>query len=57
MEHNVFKYCFRNENFNFYSTTLRGTEKQRPLWRRGVETVNNGEIVGKVYVEKHFSKR
>jgi putative endopeptidase len=26
-----------NENFNFYGTTLRGTEKQ--LWRR-VETVN-----------------
>jgi hypothetical protein len=26
------------ENFNFYSTTLRGTEKQNSL-RRGVETV------------------
>jgi putative endopeptidase len=49
--------ALENENFNFYSTTLRGTEKQRPLWRRGVETVNKnlGEIVGKVYVEKHFS--
>ena len=46
-----------SENFNFYGTTLSGTEKQRPLWRRGVETVNKnlGEIVGKVYVEKHFS--
>ena len=46
-----------NENFNFYGTTLSGTEKQGPLWRRGVETVNKnlGEIVGKVYVEKHFS--
>jgi predicted metalloendopeptidase len=32
--------ALENENFNFYSTTLRGTEKQRPLWRRGVETVN-----------------
>ena len=49
--------ALENENFNFYGTTLRGTEKQRPLWRRGVETVNKnlGEIVGKVYVEKHFS--
>lgn len=49
--------ALENENFNFYSTTLRGTEKQRPLWQRGVETVNKnlGEIVGKVYVEKHFS--
>ena len=46
-----------NENFDFYGKTLSGTEKQRPLWRRGVETVNKnlGEIVGKVYVEKHFS--
>lgn len=46
-----------NENFDFFSKTLRGTEKQKPLWRRGVEHVNDnlGEIVGKVYVEKHFS--
>lgn len=46
-----------NENFNFYGKTLQGIEKQRPLWRRGVENVNNnlGEIVGKVYVQKHFS--
>lgn len=49
--------ALENENFNFYSTTLSGTEKQKPLWRRGVESVNDnlGEIVGKVYVEKHFS--
>ena len=49
--------ALENENFNFYSKTLRGTEKQKPLWRRGVERVNNnlGEIVGKVYVEQHFS--
>jgi putative endopeptidase len=46
-----------NENFNFYSKTLMGIEKQKPLWRRGVETIDNnlGEVVGKVYVEKHFS--
>jgi putative endopeptidase len=46
-----------NENFNFYGKTLQGIEKQRPLWRRGVENVNNnlGEIVGKVYVQEHFS--
>jgi putative endopeptidase len=45
-----------NENFDFYSKTLRGVEIQKPLWRRGVEKVNDnlGEIVGKVYVEKHF---
>ncbi|HSN49146.1 MAG TPA: M13 family metallopeptidase, partial [Flavobacterium sp.] len=45
-----------NQNFDFYEKTLFGQEKQKPLWRRGVENVNNslGEIVGKVYVEKHF---
>jgi putative endopeptidase len=44
------------QNFNFYSTTLNGTEEQRPMWRRGVVLVNGviGELVGKVYVNKHF---
>ncbi|OMP32293.1 peptidase M13 [Mangrovimonas sp. DI 80] len=45
------------QNFAFYSRELHGTPKQRPLWRRGVSTVNNtiGEVVGKVFVKKHFS--
>ncbi|MFE3847184.1 M13 family metallopeptidase [Flavobacterium sp. LB3P45] len=45
-----------NENFNFYGKALWGIEKQKPLWRRGVDKVNNnlGEIIGKVYVEKYF---
>ncbi|MGB1309285.1 MAG: M13 family metallopeptidase [Oceanihabitans sp.] len=45
-----------NQNFNFYSKELRGTPEQRPLWRRGVSVVNGtlGEVVGKVYVKKHF---
>jgi putative endopeptidase len=45
-----------NQNFDFYSRTLSGTEEQRPLWRRGVNIVNDtlGEVVGKVYVDKHF---
>ncbi len=44
------------QNFEFYSKELRGTKEQRPLWRRGVSTVNRslGEVVGKVYVKKHF---
>lgn len=44
------------QNFNFYSKELTGTQEQRELWRRGVNVVNAnlGEIVGKVYVEKHF---
>ena len=44
------------QNFEFYSKELRGTQEQRPMWRRAVSVVNNhlGEIVGKVYVKKHF---
>lgn len=43
-------------NFNFYRKELNGVEEQRPMWTRGVATVNNnlGEVVGKVYVKKHF---
>lgn len=45
------------QNFEFYSKTLSGTEKQEDDWKRAVNTVNGGlgEVVGKVYVEKHFS--
>jgi len=44
------------ENFKFYGTTLTGAVEQQPQWRRGVNLVNNnlGEVVGKVYVSKHF---
>jgi putative endopeptidase len=45
------------QNFEFYSKTLNGTEKPEEDWKRAVSTVNGslGEVVGKVYVEKHFS--
>ena len=44
------------QNWEFYSKELRGTKEQRPLWRRAVSAVNGtmGEVVGKVYVKKHF---
>jgi len=44
------------QNFDFYSKTMRGVEKQRDHWRRAVSTVNRnlGEVVGKVYVDRHF---
>ena len=43
-------------NFEFYGRVLAGTEAQRPLWRRGVNVVNRtlGEVVGRVYVARHF---
>lgn len=46
-----------NQNFEFYAKTLYGVEKQQEDWKRAVEVVNGGlgEVVGKVYVKKHFS--
>lgn len=43
-------------SFEFYGKTLRGQQEQRPRWKRAVAAVNGtlGEVVGKVYVEKHF---
>lgn len=44
------------QSFEFYGKALSGTEEQREDWRRAVNTVNGtlGEVVGKVYVKKHF---
>jgi len=44
------------QNFEFYSKTLRGVEEPLPRWKRAVANVNNnlGEVVGKVYVARHF---
>lgn len=42
--------------FDFYGTTLTGTEEMEPRWKRAVKFVSGaaGELVGKRYVEKHF---
>ena len=42
--------------FGFYTTTLRGVKEQQPRWKRGVNAVNGnlGEMLGKLYVERHF---
>ena len=42
--------------FGFYTTTLRGVKEQQPRWKRGVNAVNAnlGEMLGKLYVDKHF---
>jgi putative endopeptidase len=44
------------QNFEFYSKTLRGVEQPLPRWKRAVANVNAnlGEVVGKVYVARHF---
>jgi len=48
---------FVQTRFDFYSKTLSGTEEQTPRWRRAVRSVNRsiGELLGKIYVERHFS--
>ncbi|MGN0002893.1 MAG: M13 family metallopeptidase [Sphingobacterium composti] len=42
--------------FDFYGRKLRGQAEQRSLDKRGLEFVNGnvGELLGKIYVEKHF---
>ncbi len=44
------------QNFAFYGTVLAGIEEQRPRWRRATNTVSGslGEVIGKVYVDRHF---
>ncbi|NRD72546.1 peptidase M13 [Shewanella sp. VB17] len=48
---------FDNENFDFFFKTLNGQAEAEPRWKRGVNTINNilGEVVGKVYVKRHFA--
>lgn len=43
-------------NWEFYSKTLRGSKKQRPIKERGLSVVNGsvGEALGKLYVAKKF---
>jgi predicted metalloendopeptidase len=42
--------------FTFYNTALRGVKEQQPRWKRGVNLLNGnlGEMLGKLYVERHF---
>ncbi len=46
-----------DENFNFFQGVLSGVEEQEPRWKRAVNVINGtvGELVGKVYVARHFS--
>lgn len=45
------------ENFSFYGTVLSGTPQIRPRWKRGVQLAEGalGDVVGRAYVEAHFS--
>ena len=47
---------FVDAEFGFYGRTLRGVKEIQPRWKRAVNTINAnmGEMLGRLYVEKHF---
>ena len=48
---------FVDLSFDFRQRQLRGLKEQKPRWKRAVLTLNEemGQLVGKMYVEAHFS--
>src|SRR5690606_7312048 len=48
--------AFDEAHFDFYSRALRGVERQRDRWKRGLSVLNRtlGEDVGRLYVARHF---
>ena len=48
---------FAQLHFDFTQRTVSGIEEQKPRWKRAVDTVDGavGDLVGKLYVERHFS--
>ena len=47
---------FVQRQFEFNDRTVSGIEELKPRWKRGVDTIEGsvGDLVGKVYVERHF---
>ncbi|MBK9385908.1 MAG: M13 family metallopeptidase [Planctomycetes bacterium] len=47
---------FAAESFAFRETTLNGVSQMDPRWKRGVAATQAalGEVLGKLYVERHF---
>ena len=48
--------AFVDAEFGFYKTTLSGVAEQQPRWKRAVNLLNGnlGEMLGKLYVDRHF---
>lgn len=48
---------FAQLHFDFTQRTVSGIEEIKPRWKRAVDTVDGavGDLVGKMYVERHFS--
>ena len=49
--------AFADAHFGFYSKFLYGREEQQPRWRKAVTSINGnlGELLGQLYVAKHFA--
>lgn len=49
--------AFVDENFNFYSKTMQGTQAQLPRWQQCVGATDRtlGEALGQFYVQRTFS--
>ncbi len=47
---------FVQRQFEFTDRTVSGIEELKPRWKRGVDTIEGtlGELIGKMYVERHF---
>ncbi len=47
---------FDNTRFDFYGKVVRGQKEQKPRWKRVLAVVDGsvGELLGQMYVEKHF---
>lgn len=52
---------FEDAHFELYSRTLGGVPQQKPRWKKAVDAISGqrgkgtlGEMVGKMYVERHF---
>jgi predicted metalloendopeptidase len=45
-------------SFNFYAKTFSGAKEMKPLWRRALKATDSAldEMLGKLYVERHFSE-
>ena len=43
-------------SFDFFDKGLTGVDEQEPRWKQAIESVNDnmGELLGQLYVEKHF---
>ena len=51
--------AFVQENFNFYSRTLRGVKEKRPRWKRCVD-LTDGQLpdaLGRIFVEKTLGEQ